>query len=89
MNCAGCSAQSAPTETPYRRLRSPGCGDPDVLILDEPMNGLDPLGIGWTRDLLRAQARRGRAVLVSRHLLSEVAQSVDNIVVIAEGQQSR
>jgi ABC-2 type transport system ATP-binding protein len=61
-------------------------GDPDVLILDEPTNGLDPPGIRWVRDLLRAQAARGRAVLVSSHLLSEVAQSVDDVVVIAHGK---
>jgi ABC-2 type transport system ATP-binding protein len=60
-------------------------GDPDVLILDEPTNGLDPPGIRWMRDLLRAQAARGRAVLVSSHLLSEVAQSADDIVVISQG----
>jgi ABC-2 type transport system ATP-binding protein len=61
-------------------------GDPNVLILDEPTNGLDPPGIRWVRDLLRAQAARGRAVLVSSHLLSEVAQSVDDVVVIAHGK---
>jgi ABC-2 type transport system ATP-binding protein len=61
-------------------------GDPDVLILDEPANGLDPPGIRWMRDLLRAQAGRGRAVLVSSHLLSEVSQSVDDIVVISHGE---
>jgi ABC-2 type transport system ATP-binding protein len=60
-------------------------GDPEVLILDEPTNGLDPPGIRWVRDLVRAQARRGRAVLVSSHLLFEVAQSVDDVVVIAGG----
>ena len=60
-------------------------GDPEVLILDEPTNGLDPPGIRWVRELVRAQAARGRAVLVSSHLLSEVAQSVDDVVVIAEG----
>jgi ABC-2 type transport system ATP-binding protein len=60
-------------------------GDPDVLILDEPANGLDPPGIRWMRDLLRAQAARGRTVLVSSHLLSEVAQSVDDVVVISHG----
>jgi ABC-2 type transport system ATP-binding protein len=60
-------------------------GDPEVLILDEPANGLDPPGIRWMRDLLRSEARRGRAVLVSSHLLSEVAQSVDDIVVISHG----
>jgi ABC-2 type transport system ATP-binding protein len=60
-------------------------GDPDVLILDEPSNGLDPPGIRWMRELLRHEAGRGRAVLVSSHLLSEVAQSVDDIVVISHG----
>src|SRR5919107_2304426 len=61
-------------------------GDPDVLILDEPANGLDPPGIRWMRELLRYEAGRGRAVLVSSHLLSEVAQSADDIVVIARGR---
>ena len=60
-------------------------GDPEVLILDEPANGLDPPGIRWMRDLLRHEAGRGRAVLVSSHLLSEVAQSVDDVVVISHG----
>jgi ABC-2 type transport system ATP-binding protein len=60
-------------------------GDPEVLILDEPANGLDPPGIRWMRDLLRHQAGIGRAVLVSSHLLAEVAQSVDDLVVIAKG----
>jgi len=61
-------------------------GDPQVLILDEPTNGLDPPGISWMRLLLREQAQRGRAVLVSSHLLAEVAQSVDDVVVIAGGE---
>ena len=61
-------------------------GDPEVLILDEPANGLDPPGIRWMRDLLRSEAARGRAVLVSSHLLSEVSQTVDDIVVISNGQ---
>jgi ABC-2 type transport system ATP-binding protein len=61
-------------------------GDPEVLILDEPANGLDPPGIRWMRDLLRSEAGRGRAVLVSSHLLSEVSQSVDDIVVISRGK---
>jgi ABC-2 type transport system ATP-binding protein len=61
-------------------------GDPDVLILDEPTNGLDPPGIHWMRGMLRDQASRGRAVLVSSHLLAEVAQSVDDVVVIAKGE---
>jgi len=61
-------------------------GDPEVLILDEPANGLDPPGIRWMRELLRSEAGRGRAVLVSSHLLSEVSQSVDDVVVIAQGK---
>ena len=61
-------------------------GDPEVLILDEPANGLDPPGIRWIRGLLRTEAERGRAVLVSSHLLSELAQSVDDVVVIAGGE---
>jgi ABC-2 type transport system ATP-binding protein len=60
-------------------------GAPDVLILDEPTNGLDPAGISWMRTLIRDQAAQGRAVLVSSHLLAEVAQSVDDVVVIAGG----
>ena len=61
-------------------------GDPEVLILDEPTNGLDPPGIAWMRGLLRQQAERGRAVLVSSHLLAEVSQSVDDVVVISHGE---
>jgi ABC-2 type transport system ATP-binding protein len=61
-------------------------GDPEVLILDEPANGLDPPGIRWMRDLMRSESARGRAVLVSSHLLSEVSQTVDNIVVISHGE---
>ena len=61
-------------------------GDPEVLILDEPTNGLDPPGITWMRGLLREQAANGRAVLVSSHLLAEVAQSVDDVVIIAKGE---
>jgi ABC-2 type transport system ATP-binding protein len=60
-------------------------GEPDVLILDEPTNGLDPPGIHAMRVLMRDQAAAGRAVLVSSHLLAEVAQSVDDVVVIADG----
>jgi ABC-2 type transport system ATP-binding protein len=61
-------------------------GDPDVLILDEPTNGLDPGGIRWLRGLLRQMAREGRTVLVSSHLLAEVSQAVDDVVVIAKGE---
>jgi ABC-2 type transport system ATP-binding protein len=61
-------------------------GDPEVLILDEPANGLDPAGMAWLRGVLRDQAARGRAVLISSHVLSEVAQTVDQIVIIHEGR---
>ncbi|TPW70648.1 ATP-binding cassette domain-containing protein [Schumannella sp. 10F1B-5-1] len=61
-------------------------GDPGVLVLDEPINGLDPEGIRWIRELLRAYAAEGRTVLVSSHLLSEVQQTVDRAVVIARGR---
>lgn len=61
-------------------------GDPRILILDEPANGLDPQGIRWLRDLLRDFAARGNAVLVSSHLLSEMAQLADAVVVINRGR---
>ena len=61
-------------------------GDPRVLVLDEPANGLDPAGIRWLRDLLRARAAAGGTVLISSHVLAEVAQTVDSVVVIARGR---
>jgi ABC-2 type transport system ATP-binding protein len=61
-------------------------GDPEVLVLDEPANGLDPQGIRWLRDLLRALAAEGRTILVSSHVLAEVAQTVDDVVIIAHGK---
>lgn len=61
-------------------------GDPPVLILDEPANGLDPGGIRWLRELLRFFAGQGRTVLVSSHVLSEVQQTVDDVVIIAQGR---
>jgi ABC-2 type transport system ATP-binding protein len=61
-------------------------GDPQVLVLDEPANGLDPRGIRWLRDFLRAMAAEGRTVLVSSHVLAEVAQTVDDVVVIHRGR---
>jgi ABC-2 type transport system ATP-binding protein len=61
-------------------------GDPKVLVLDEPANGLDPQGIRWLRDFLRSLAREGRAVLVSSHVLAEVSQTADDVVVIANGR---
>ena len=66
-------------------LASALLGDPGVLVLDEPLNGLDPEGIRWIRSLLRRLAAEGRTVLVSSHLLSEVAQTVDDVVVLSKG----
>jgi ABC-2 type transport system ATP-binding protein len=64
-------------------------GDPKVLILDEPANGLDPEGIRWMRDLLKALAGQGRTILVSSHLLSEMELLADDVVIIAEGKLLR
>ena len=61
-------------------------GDPKVLVLDEPANGLDPQGIRWLRDFLRTLAGEGRAILVSSHVLAEVAQTADDVVVINKGR---
>jgi ABC-2 type transport system ATP-binding protein len=60
-------------------------GDPKVLILDEPANGLDPEGISWLRNFLRHQAGQGVTVLVSSHVLSEVQQTVDDVIIIRSG----
>ena len=64
-------------------------GDPAVLILDEPANGLDPQGIRWLREFLRWFAANGNAVLVSSHLLSEMAQMADEVIVIDHGRLVR
>jgi ABC-2 type transport system ATP-binding protein len=61
-------------------------GDPGVLVFDEPLNGLDPDGIRWLRGLLRELAAQNRTVFVSSHLLSEVAQTVDEVVVLSRGR---
>jgi ABC-2 type transport system ATP-binding protein len=61
-------------------------GDPRVLVLDEPINGLDPEGIKWIRLLLRELADEGRTILISSHLLSEVQQSVDEVVIVSHGK---
>jgi ABC-2 type transport system ATP-binding protein len=61
-------------------------GDPPVLLLDEPVNGLDPEGVHWIRGLLRGLAAEGRTVLVSSHLMSEMAQTADHLVVIDRGR---
>jgi ABC-2 type transport system ATP-binding protein len=60
-------------------------GDPGTLVLDEPANGLDPLGVTWLRGLLRRLAAEGRTVLVSSHGLAELARTVDDVVVIDRG----
>jgi ABC-2 type transport system ATP-binding protein len=61
-------------------------GDPEVLILDEPANGLDPAGIRWMRDLLRGYANQGGTVLLSSHLLNEIERVADEIIVIGHGK---
>ena len=61
-------------------------GDPGVLVLDEPANGLDPEGIKWMRGLLGDLARQGRTVLVSSHLLAEVQQTVDSLLILSAGR---
>ena len=61
-------------------------GDPELLILDEPANGLDPAGVRWLRTFLRRLAAEGRTVLVSSHLLAEVAQTVDHVLIIDHGR---
>jgi ABC-2 type transport system ATP-binding protein len=61
-------------------------GDPELLILDEPANGLDPAGVRWLRTFLQALASNGRTVLVSSHLLAEVAQTVDQVLIIDRGR---
>jgi ABC-2 type transport system ATP-binding protein len=61
-------------------------GDPPVLLLDEPANGLDPEGIAWLRGFLRHLAGRGSTVVVSSHVLSEVRQTADDVVIIAQGR---
>ena len=61
-------------------------GDPQVLILDEPNNGLDPEGIIWLRGLLTSMAAEGRTVLVSSHLITEVALSASHLIVIGRGR---
>jgi ABC-2 type transport system ATP-binding protein len=62
-------------------------GDPELLILDEPANGLDPAGVHWLRRFLRRFAEQGRTVLVSSHMLAEAAQTVDDVVIINRGRR--
>jgi ABC-2 type transport system ATP-binding protein len=61
-------------------------GDPDVLLFDEPVNGLDPDGIRWVRNLLRGLAQEGRTVFVSSHLMSEMALTADEVIIIGKGR---
>jgi ABC-2 type transport system ATP-binding protein len=61
-------------------------GEPELLVLDEPANGLDPEGVRWLRDFLRVFASEGRTVLVSSHVLAEVAQTVDQVLIISRGR---
>jgi ABC-2 type transport system ATP-binding protein len=61
-------------------------GDPEVLLLDEPVNGLDPEGIVWIRNLLRSLAKEGRTIFVSSHLMSEMAQTAQHLIVIGRGR---
>jgi ABC-2 type transport system ATP-binding protein len=61
-------------------------GDPDTLVLDEPANGLDPEGVHWLRGLIKSLAAEGRTVFVSSHLLAELAQTIDDVVIIAQGR---
>jgi ABC-2 type transport system ATP-binding protein len=61
-------------------------GDPELLVLDEPANGLDPAGVHWLRGFLRQFARSGRTVLISSHVLAEVAQTVDSVLILSRGR---
>lgn len=61
-------------------------GDPPVLVFDEPVNGLDPDGVRWVRELFRSLADEGRTVLVSSHLMSEMQQTADHLVILGQGR---
>ena len=93
------SAQVGMTEHAHRRvggfslgmrqrlgLAAALLGEPSVLVLDEPANGLDPEGVHWLRTFLRSQADAGCTVVVSSHLLAEVAQTVDHVVILDKGR---
>jgi ABC-2 type transport system ATP-binding protein len=70
-------------------LASALLGDPQILVLDEPLNGLDPQGIRWLRTFVREHAASGKTVLLSSHILSEAAQTVDDVIVIHKGRLVR
>ncbi len=61
-------------------------GDPDILVLDEPANGLDPIGIAWLRDFLRNLADQGKTILVSSHQLAELQHTVDDVIIVNQGK---
>jgi ABC-2 type transport system ATP-binding protein len=61
-------------------------GDPDILVLDEPANGLDPIGIAWLRDFLRNLAQHGKTILVSSHQLAEMQHTIDDVLIINKGK---
>jgi len=61
-------------------------GDPETVLLDEPANGLDPAGMAWLRTFLRGLAGEGRTVVIASHVLSEVAQTVDDVVIVSAGR---
>ena len=95
-SCSSSSSSRPPPDRPVKtyslgmrqRLGLAGAllGDPELLILDEPANGLDPAGVHWLRGFLRQFAEQGRTVLVSSHVLAEVAQTVDQVVIINRGR---
>jgi len=60
-------------------------GEPDILVLDEPANGLDPIGIAWLRDFLRNLATQGKTILVSSHQLAEMQHTIDDVLIINRG----
>jgi ABC-2 type transport system ATP-binding protein len=84
------SARPVKTYSPGMRQRlllaAAMLGDPQAIVLDEPTNGLDPQGHRWLREFLRARASEGRAVLLSSHVLGDVAETVDSVVVISRGK---
>src|ERR1022692_1726 len=86
--CSGSSAWQRPPTGGARRLGVAAAllGDPGVLLLDEPVNGLDPEGIRWIRGLLQSTAARGHTILVSSHLISEMALMAGDLVVIGQGR---
>lgn len=61
-------------------------GDPDILVLDEPANGLDPIGIAWLREFLRNLAKQGKTILVSSHQLAELQHTVDDVIIVNKGK---